>query len=64
MSDVLASSWLLAGIGVVVFFLAMGLSQGDSELFAVSTINLVPVGVGTAYHGRASSPQSRRLAQD
>jgi hypothetical protein len=41
--------WLFAGIGVSVFFVAMGVSQGDSELFGVATAGLVPVGIGSAY---------------
>jgi hypothetical protein len=41
--------WLLTGIGLAVFFVAMGLIEGDKEDFAMATLALIPAGVGIAY---------------
>lgn len=41
--------WLAVGVGSVIFFVAMALTEGDKELYAVATLGLIPVGVGIAY---------------
>ncbi len=41
--------WLLSGVAVIIFFVAMGLAEGDRELFAAAALGLIPAGAGTAY---------------
>jgi fatty acid desaturase len=41
--------WLVVGVGMAIFFVALAISEGDRELFAMATLGLIPVGVGTAY---------------
>jgi len=42
--------WLVAGVGAVVFFVAMGFAERtDPEVFAAATLGLIPAGVGLAY---------------
>lgn len=41
--------WLFVGIGVSLFFIAMWLVERDPDLLGVSTLGLIPAGVGAAY---------------
>lgn len=42
-------SWLLVGVSIGIFFVAMGVAEGDRETVAVATLGLIPLGVGIAY---------------
>jgi hypothetical protein len=41
--------WLAVGIGMIAFFVTMGLAEGDRELFAAATLGLIPIGAGIAH---------------
>jgi Domain of unknown function (DUF6249) len=41
--------WLAVGVGSVIFFVTMALTEGDKELYSVATLGLIPIGVGIAY---------------
>jgi hypothetical protein len=41
--------WLLSGLAVIVFFVAMGFAEGDREIFAAAALGLIPAGAGIAY---------------
>jgi hypothetical protein len=41
--------WLFVGAGISIFFLSLRLSEHDNHLLAVSTLGLIPMGVGIAH---------------
>jgi len=41
--------YVLVGVALAIFFVAMALAEGDKEMYAVATAGLIPVGVGIAY---------------
>jgi hypothetical protein len=41
--------WLAVGVGSVIFFVTMALTEGDKDLYSIATLGLVPIGVGIAY---------------
>lgn len=41
--------WLFVGLGLSLFFIAMWLVERDPDLLGVSTLGLIPAGVGAAY---------------
>jgi len=41
--------YVLVGVALSIFFVAMALAEGDKEMYAVATTGLISVGVGIAY---------------
>lgn len=55
--------WLLAGVAVIAFFIAMGFAEGDREIFAAAALGLIPVGAGVAYLVVYRKMQTERAPQ-